>query len=298
MAGQHTGQNDFLNGQAGLNRPKIIAPLILLIITAITISISGALYTGADLIHDPASIITGLPLSISLLFILGTHEFGHYLAARRHGVETTLPMFIPGPPLPPMLGTFGAIIRIKSPISTKNSLVDIGASGPLAGFIVAIIVTIIGLKHSAFVDITNFENSFALGEPLIFDILKGLIIGVTPAGKSLMLSPIAYAGWIGFLVTAINLLPIGQLDGGHLVYAILGKRHRIFSIAMIACLMVLGYFYWPGWYIWGALIAVLALKHPPVSDQARPLDAKRIVVIAACLAVFILTFMPAPFYII
>lgn len=281
-----------------IGRPNVLLPAILFVLTVITTMASGALFEGIDILEHPGKILYGAPFSLSLLLILGTHELGHYIASRRHGVITTLPMFIPAPPIPPMIGTFGAVIRIKSPISTKNELVDIGASGPLAGFVIALIVTAIGLKYSTIVPIQYSEGSIGLGSSLIFKALSYLIIGPMPEGSDVILHPVAFAGWIGFFITAMNLLPLGQLDGGHIIYAIIGREHRRFSIAMVGFLVALGLWQWPGWIVWAVLISIIGLRHPPIEDQHIPMDSGRKRTTAAALIVFALTFIPTPFYIV
>lgn len=281
-----------------VGRPNVLVPTILFVLTVITTMASGALFEGIDIFAHPGKILHGAPFSLSLLLILGTHELGHYIASRRHGVITTLPMFIPAPPIPPMIGTFGAVIRIKSPISTKNELVDIGASGPLAGFVVALIVTAIGLKYSTIVPIPYSEGSLGLGSSLIFKALSYLIVGPMPEGSDVILHPVAFAGWIGFFITAMNLLPLGQLDGGHIIYAIIGREHRRFSIAIIGFLVALGLWQWPGWIVWAVLISIIGLRHPPIEDQHIPMDSGRKRTTAAALIVFALTFIPTPFYIV
>jgi membrane-associated protease RseP (regulator of RpoE activity) len=290
-----------MNGRAQNNavtRPRLILPRVLLIATIITTMTAGALYIGADVLKNPYSIFRGLPFSASLLFILGTHELGHFIASRRHGVATTWPMFIPGPPIPPMIGTFGAVIKIKSPITTKDALIDIGSAGPLSGFVAAFVVTIIGLAYSSVIPAPKLGNSLGLGTSLIFQFLSFITIGPVKDGFELMLHPVAFAGWIGFFVTAMNLLPIGQLDGGHIVYAVIGAKHRIFSFIMVGVLILLGIFAWPGWILWAALIALVAMYHPPISDPRAPIDKRRKLTAALSFTAFVLTFMPTPFYIV
>lgn len=279
-------------------RPKALLPAVLFIVTIFTTMAAGALYQGANIFADAYQLTKGIPFSASLLFILGTHELGHFIASRRHGVATTFPVFIPGPPIPPMIGTFGAVIRIKSPITTKAALVDIGAAGPLSGFVVALFVSAWGLSLSALVPKTNIAGALGLGDSLVFKLLSWLIFGAVPEGYDVFLHPVAFAGWLGMFVTAMNLLPIGQLDGGHIIYALLGPRHRLFSLFMIAVLVVLGIFTWPGWFVWAALIAIIGMWHPPIEDQHVAMDGRRRLVSAAALAVFILTFIPTPFYIV
>ncbi|MFQ5464642.1 MAG: site-2 protease family protein [Thermodesulfobacteriota bacterium] len=285
-------------GEYGPTRPAVLVPALLFAATVFTTVVAGALYSGADPIAEPASLILGIPFSASLMLILGTHELGHFIASRRHGVITTLPTFIPGPPFPPMIGTFGAVIRIKSPITTKRALVDIGAAGPLSGFVVAVVVTYIGLTLSTVIAVRPTGITLGLGDSLLFKLLTYLAIGPLPEGSEVVLHPVAFAGWIGFFVTAMNLLPLGQLDGGHVVYALIGPRHRLFSRLMVVVLVILGLITWPGWFIWAALIAIIGLYHPPVADQHLPMDSKRRLTSLATLAAFILTFIPRPFYII
>ncbi len=279
-------------------KPGVILPAVLFAVTVFTTAVAGALYQGADILRNPYDIVKGIPFSASLIFILGTHELGHFLASKRHGVYTTLPLFIPGPPIPPMIGTFGAIIKMKSPITTKNALVDIGSAGPLSGFIAALFVTALGLHYSTVVPKATAEGALGLGSSIIFHALSYLVKGPMAEGYDVVLHPVAFAGWIGFFVTAMNLLPIGQLDGGHIIYALIGKRHRIFSIGMIAVLVLLGIFTWNGWFMWALLITIIGMWHPPVEDRHLPMDTRRKLTSAASIAVFVLTFMPTPFYII
>jgi len=302
-------------------RPKIALPVALLIATVFTTITAGSLYRGADVwanpefisgldaflgaLHrsaevwrHPASILMGIPFSASLLFVLGTHELGHYFAARRPRVHTTLPVFIPGPPFPPLIGTFGAVIRIKSPITTRRALVDIGVAGPLAGFVAGLFVLAFGLMLSRPVPYVAGSGELWFGTSLIYKLLSSIIIGTVPDNYAVLLHPVAFAGWIGMFVTAMNLLPIGQLDGGHLVYALIGPRHRRFSMLVAASLIVLGWFTWPGWFLWAFLTTMLGLRHPPVYDEAEPIDRRTWVIAAVSLAVFVLTFMPTPFYIV
>ena len=292
-------QEDFdIQYNRNIDRPRVLLPTLLFILTVITTMASGALFEGINIFSHPEQLLHGAPFSFSLLLILGTHELGHYLASRSHGVITTLPMFIPAPPIPPMIGTFGAVIRIKSPITTKRELVDIGAAGPLVGFVFALIVSAIGLKYSTIVPLAYSEGSIGLGSSLIFKAITYLMLGPMPTGSDVVLHPVAFAGWIGFFITAMNLLPLGQLDGGHIVYAIIGPKHRIFSFIMVALLIGLGLWKWPGWVVWAVLITIIGLRHPPVEDQHIPMDSRRRTTTATALLVFALTFIPTPFYIV
>ncbi|MEK7880525.1 MAG: site-2 protease family protein [Deltaproteobacteria bacterium] len=272
-------------------------PLLLFLATVMTTVVAGAFYEGADPLHDAKALLKGLPFSMSLIFILGSHELGHYFAGRSHGVVSTLPHFIPAPPVPPMIGTFGAVIRMKSPILTRKALVDIGASGPLIGFMAAIIVTCIGLSGVSVLPVSSAPDSLELGTPLVFKALSYIVLGPVPDGYDISLNAVTFAGWIGFFVTSINLLPIGQLDGGHISYALTTRRHRAFSFAAVAILVALGIYGWLGWLVWGALIVAFGLAHPPVENPSEPLGRSRTFVAVAAIAVFVLTFTPTPFYI-
>ena len=181
-----------------MRRKGIIVPLLLFVLTVLTTMTAGALYEGAPILEDPWKILVGLPFSASLLFILGTHELGHYFAARYHRVDVTTPFFIPAPPIPPMIGTFGAVIKMRSPIATKRALVDIGAAGPLTGFVAALIITIVGLTMSKVMPAPE-EPALGLGSSLIFELLGRIVVGELPDGYELYLHPVAFAGWIGFL---------------------------------------------------------------------------------------------------
>ncbi len=273
-------------------RRGYILPLILFIVTVFSTIFAGAIQQGVDPIHNPATLLKGVPFSFTLLLILGTHELSHYFVSRRYGVRVTLPYFIPSP-FPPV-GTFGAFIKMKSPILTKEALIDIGISGPIGGFIVSIIAVMVGLNLSTVVQVGVFEG-VKLGSPLIFEWLSRVIVGAPKEGYDILLHPVAFAGWIGFFVTSLNLLPIGQLDGGHIAYAILGEKQRIVSIVMIPVLFILGFYGWPGWFVWAILVSTLGIRHPPIIDPEIPIDKRHRLLGVAALATFIITFIPIPF---
>ena len=273
--------------------------IILFVLTVFTTLIAGALQEGAKPWENLASIIKGVPFSFTIISILLTHELAHYFASRRHGMTASLPYFIPGPPIPPMIGTFGAVIKTNPPIPDRRALLDIGVSGPLAGFIVSVIAIVIGLKFSRVAPLEEVSGfTVMLGDSLGFKLLSYLTVGALPDKADIFLHPIAYAGWLGFFVTAMNLLPIGQLDGGHVVYAVLGRWHRIVSISMVVMLFVLGYMSWPGWYLWGFLTTILGTRHPPVFYPNIELDSRRKIIAWVTLIVFILAFTPEPFKIV
>ncbi len=266
--------------------------LILFLLTMLSTLTVGALQTGADIIGEPGSISKGIPFAVSLMTILLSHEFSHYYASKKHGVIASLPYFIPAPNF---IGTFGAFIKMKSPIATRKSLIDIGASGPIAGFIISVIASVIGLNMSAVAPLTSTKADFFLGDSLLFSFLTSVTMGVAPAGYDIPLHPVAFAGWIGLFVTSMNLIPVGQLDGGHIAYALLGEKHKRLSFLLVVLMALLGIFLWEGWIIWSLLLLVLGLRHPPIIYWEVPLDRKRTFIGWLSLFIFILTFIPVPF---
>jgi len=262
------------------------------IITAMTTLVAGALQRGVNPLSDPSRIVEGLPFAITLLTILLTHESAHYIASRIHGVKATLPFFIPAPSF---IGTFGAFIKMKSPIRTREALVDIGASGPIAGFIVSVIAVIIGLSMSKIVEYNEVPGMLFIGNSLLFSFLSDLIVGKAAQGSDILLHPIAFAGWIGFFVTSMNLIPIGQLDGGHIAYAFFGEKHRKVSFFLVGVLVFTGIFFWPGWLVWAILLVILGVKHPPFLSMGTRLQTSRKIVALVSFLIFVVTFIPVPF---
>lgn len=267
--------------------------IILFIITFLSTLVAGSLFQkGINIIAEPWRIVEGLPFSLSLMTILLGHELSHYFASRIHHTRATLPYFIPAPSL---IGTFGAFIKMKSPIVTRKALIDIGASGPITGFVLSAIASAIGLKLSTVVSVSETKGALGLGDSILFSLLSRLILGVTPDNHDILLHPIAFAGWIGLFVTSLNLIPIGQLDGGHIAYAFLGERHLMVSRVLVGILLIVGLFFWEGWLIWAVLMVILGLRHPPVIYWEIPLDRKRRLIGLIGMIIFIVTFIPAPF---
>ena len=268
-----------------------IINILLFVATIITTTLAGAMMEG---VTDPFSlegIISGLPFSITLLSILLFHEFGHYFASKRNNVTATLPYFIPAPTF---IGTFGAFIKMKSPIIDRKSLLEIGAAGPIAGFIVAVPALYYGLSTSEVLESVRGEG-IHLGDSIIMMIRTSLIHPNIADGYDLYLSSIAFAGWIGLLVTSLNLIPIGQLDGGHIAYALFGKKHDSIAKWAFLPMIPLGY-YSINWILWAILILVfIKLKHPPVVDEDAPLKPFQKWLGYISIAIFILTFIPIPF---
>jgi membrane-associated protease RseP (regulator of RpoE activity) len=269
--------------------------LILFILTLLSTLTVGALQTGVDLIKEPDKIYKGFPFAVSLMLILLSHELSHYFASKKHRVQATLPYFIPAPTI---IGTFGAFIKMKSPILTRESLIDIGASGPIVGFIVSLIATIIGLHISEVVPAAQAKGALNLGDSLLFSFLCRIIIGVTPSDYDIFLHPVAFAGWIGLFVTSINLIPVGQLDGGHIAYALLGEKHVRLSIFLIVIMFLLGLILWEGWALWAILLTILGVRHPPVLYWEVFLDRKRRFAGWTAGLILVLTFIPVPFQIV
>lgn len=265
----------------------------LFLATLATTTLAGALQNGVDPLAEPWQVFTGLPFATTLILILLVHEMGHYVVSRHHGVEVTPPYFIPAPSF---IGTFGAFIKMRSAPSDRRSLFDVGASGPLAGLVLAIPAVVIGLRLSTVLPSDAGTGGIALGSSLLLALLTWLTLGVLPDEANIVMHPIGFAGWIGLFVTSMNLLPIGQLDGGHVAYALLGRRHIWVSRLAIAALFALGLArWWDGWLVWGLLLLVLGLRHPPPLEAETPLDAPRKWLGGMVLVILILTFIPVPF---
>lgn len=321
-----------------LVKPKKSNPwinLIFFVLTLISMLLAGALYSYQGPEPDSTlgyfqlvwgNLASGVPFAVSLLAILLAHEFGHYLAARYHKTEVTLPYFLPFPFSP--FGTLGAFIQLKEPPRNKRVLLDIGLAGPLAGLVVAIPVLLIGLSLSEVSPIPEFLRSgqaFSLeGNSILYLLAKYFVHGQwlpTPAsfgnvspflywlryvftglplpigGMDVMLHPIAWAGWAGLLVTALNLIPAGQLDGGHVLYSLFAKNARYILPFILAGLAILGFF-WSGWWLWVFLILMLGSSHAQPLDQITKLDTGRTALAIIGLIIFILVFVPVPLQII
>jgi membrane-associated protease RseP (regulator of RpoE activity) len=238
--------------------------------------------------HDPQSLLIGLPFAATILGILLVHELGHYFTCRYYALAATYPYFIPAPTF---IGTMGAFIRIRSPIINRKSLFDVGLSGPVVGFAVAVPAMAVAILQSKVVPgISASDISF--GVPLAMRILAALLRpGVVVT--DLLLNPIGRAAWVGLLATSLNLLPGGQLDGGHVLYSLASGAHKHATLITALALAPLAWF-WPGWIIWAILLLAIGFRHPPLMDRFEPLDMKRRVWAGVGLAIFILSFMPAP----
>ncbi len=279
----------------GPERRRLLLHLALFLATVVTTVTAGALQQGVNPLRDPWLLYRGIPFSFTLLLILGTHEMGHYLVSRRHLLNVTLPYFIPAPPIPFIIGTFGAFIRIRSPIRDKRALLDVGCSGPLTGVAVAVPVLWVGLKLSTVKVLPGGGEGLILGEPLLFQILSRLALGPLTPDQQIILHPVAFAGWIGLLVTALNLIPVGQLDGGHVSYALFPSYHRRISLACFVFLVACGLIFWEGWIMWAMLLFFLGFRHPPPYQDWVPLDGRRKLLGIITILIFVLTFTPTPF---
>ena len=278
-------------------------PIVLFIATVITTLLTGALYEGLNLFSNPETlwqnpllvISQGFPFSFSLLSILVVHEFGHYIAGRIHGVNMSLPYFIPAPPGITIIGTFGAVIKSRSAFINRKQLLDVGASGPLAGLIISIVVFAIGINGSPLREIPeNVSGLMMVGDSLLNSLMVTLLKGPIPENQTLVFNSVAFAGWVGLLVTMLNLLPIGHLDGGHIVYALVGKKQRLVAGLILVGLLILS-FYWAGWIFWIIFGIILRPAHPPTLLDEIPLGNGRIFVGYLSMAIFVLCFMPIPF---
>jgi membrane-associated protease RseP (regulator of RpoE activity) len=275
-------------------KPPITVNVVLFICTVATTILAGALQQGVNPLQDPTQMLKGLPFSAALLFILLAHEMGHFLTSKYYHIDASLPYFIPAPTL---IGTFGAFIKMRSPVMNKRVLLDVGANGPLAGLLVTIPILAIGLKLSEVRALAApGGEGMTLGTSIILSAMTSLILGNLPDTHQVILHPLGFAGWIGLLVTSMNLIPVGQLDGGHIAYAVFGRRTRHISRAVLLGMLVLGIWASSMWLMWALILfLLLGVRHPAPLDYDVPLDRRRRILGLCMLAVFVLTFVPVPF---
>jgi len=239
-------------------------------------------------------IVGGPAYSFTIILILLGHEMGHYLMSRRYGIRATLPFFLPFP-LPPF-GTLGAVIRMESTVSSRKTLFDTGVAGPFTSLILSVPAIVIGLKLSNIVPVSHVkEGALRLADPLLFSFIQRFVLGEVSENYEILLHPIGFAGWVGLFVTALNLLPIGQLDGGHIAYGLFGRRSRVIFLVAIVVMAFITVFYNPGWFLLLILIILFGFRHPPPIDDITPLDWRRKIVGGVAFLVFFLSFTPAPF---
>lgn len=249
---------------------------------------------------DPQTLTGGLQFSLPAMFILLCHELGHYFACRYYRVQVSLPFFLP---VPLGLGTFGAFIRIRQPIRSRRALFDVGIAGPLAGFLALLPFLWLGIRSSSQLPMREVSEggipTLVIGSSLLFQEMVTAVQGEIPTGTGLALHPFALAAWLGLLATSLNLLPIGQLDGGHIVYALSRRWQRRLALPLWIVL-VLASAFWPGWLLWGLLLLILGLRHPDLGTHGAhgpddpPLDLKRKLLAVVALLILVLSFMPAP----
>ncbi len=269
--------------QAEVAEPsRPLVHLGLFLATVLTTLLAGALQSGVspgELWQHPGRLMVGLPFSAALLGILGVHEFGHYTVGRLHRMPVSLPYFIPVPP-PFFLGTMGAVIRLRGAIRDRRALFDMAVAGPLAGLVVAVPIYVLGLRLSSVVRIPkeSAETSYVqFGDAVLPKVLEWLTLGSLPPDFDILLHPVGVAAWFGFLVTALNLIPAGQLDGGHIVYALFGRQHALISKLAVGGLVVIGLAFGSiNWLVWAALIVgLMGFRHAPTMDDITPLDGRR-----------------------
>jgi len=308
------------------SRASAALPFVLFALTVCSTLVAGGFAADSGIDLDPTDgsalarhLRAGLPFAATLLGILLAHELGHFFTARAFRVDASLPYFIP---FPSLLGTLGAVIRMRGPIPSRRALVAIGASGPVAGFVVAVPLMFLGLRLSVVQpvplpsgwlpsqSILVMALRWAHGLPVLDGVDHGILLegpslaylaakrfalGPIPAGSDVILHPVALAAWFGLFVTALNLLPVGQLDGGHVLYALLGGRARNVGRAVVAVLTLLGLAAWPGWLLWALLAGkVVRTTHPPVLRPDEPLGGWPAALAWAALALFLMTFVPVP----
>jgi len=280
-------------------RRRPVLSLVLFILTVISTLVAGGLWTGSlpfltfNPLLQPMKLLDGAPFAVTLLGILGTHEFGHYFTARFYGASVSLPYFIPAPP-PLPFGTLGAVIVMRSPARDRNSLFDIAVAGPLAGLVVAVPALLLGLSWSRVGPIPPDATTF--GDSLLMRLLTYLVFGRIPEGMDVFIHPVALAGWVGLFVTALNLFPVGQLDGGRIAYALFGAWHRQVSIATFFGLLALGAaFQSVNWIVFAGLVVLLiGFHHAPPLDDLTPLSPRRYAVGVFCLILLVLLIPPIP----
>lgn len=282
---------------------RIVRHVILFLLTLASTTYIGIFhYLGfqQDFVSTPIdlswpSVAAGLWYSLAILAILGAHEFGHYYACRYYRVDASLPYFLPAPFV--LTGTLGAFIRIRQPIPTKRQLFDIGIAGPIAGFLVAVPVLLVGVSLSRLVRLPADFEGLEIGEPLLFQAVAWVVWGTPAEGYTINLHPMAFAAWFGLLATALNLFPVGQLDGGHISYAVLGRRSTAVTLATVICLVGLSFVSY-SWIVWTvltvAMLVVFGPRHPKTYDEDVPLDAARLWLAFFAMVMFVLCFTPAP----
>jgi membrane-associated protease RseP (regulator of RpoE activity) len=273
--------------------PRIGLPIALFLATIVAVLLTGALYEGVDILSNPAGIVAGIPYAATLIAILFTHEMGHYVVGRLRKAPVSLPYFIPLPFI--SFGTLGAVIVQREPMEDRKTILEIGIAGPLAGLAIAIPLLFYGLATSQ-VGPPPAGGYFQEGNSLLYIAAKWLVFGryLPGGGVDVQLNPVAWGAWVGLLVTMLNLLPIGQLDGGHIAYALLGRHAEYLAYAMIAICLTLGVLVSISWIVLPVLALAFGPRHPPPLNDIPRLDGKHIALAVFGLLVFVFLFMPNP----
>jgi membrane-associated protease RseP (regulator of RpoE activity) len=284
-----------------VERSRPAVNVVLFLLTVLSTLAAGCLIVGSvpfvtfNPFLEPFRLLDGFAFAFTLLAVLGVHEFGHYFTARAYGASVSLPYFIPAPPPIFPFGTLGAVIRMRSPARDRNSLFDIAVAGPLAGLVIAIPALLLGLGWSR-VGVVPEGGGVIFGDSLLMRFLTYLMFGRIPEGMDVFVHPVALAGWVGLFVTALNLFPVGQLDGGRIAYALFGARHRAVSVGTFFALLVLGAVAGsPNWIVFAALVFLLiGFHHAPPLDDLTPLSPGRYALGVLCLILLVLLIPPVP----
>ena len=324
-------KDTFIRSSKEKEKNNYLLHLSLLLLTFVTTTIAGAEWvSGTFGPYELSFIIAGLPYSLSVLFVIGAHEFGHYFAARIHKVKATLPYFLPCPPIAGFLnfGTFGAVIRTKTPVQSKKAMFDIGVSGPIAGFIACLIILMYGFTHlpgkefilaihpDYFTPAYGKTGTFLrFGDNILFSLFKWIFTKPTdfiPPMSEIYHYPYLCVGWFGLFITSLNMIPVGQLDGGHISYALLGgKKHYVVSVVLLIILFLYGLIGllddflnlnfgigWWGWLVWAfVLFFIIKPKHPHIYDNSG-IDLKRKIIAWISFIILFLSISPTPFIVI
>ena len=295
------------NLEARRQRKSLAIAILLFVLTLISTLAVGAQYassyasgrspdfeelfsTYAALLAHPQLLLAGVPFAFTLIGILLAHELGHFFACRYYGISASYPYFIPAPTL---IGTLGAFIRIRSPISNRKALFDVGLAGPVIGFLFAVPALAIAIFYSRVVPFSVASTPTVFGHPLV---MRFLVAALRPGVslQNLLLHPVGQAAWVGLFATALNLLPAGQLDGGHILYSVAGKYHKKITLAVALLLIPLGFIFWYGWIMWSVLLLAIGFRHPPLLNRWETLDRTRLLWAAFAVLMFVLCFMPMP----
>jgi len=273
-------------------RERVGLHIFLLGLTMVTTTLAGAgLADGPAAAGWIGQVLAGLPYSLMVLSILGAHEMGHYLTCRHYGVDASPPFFLPGPPI--LVGTFGAFIRLREPMKNRKVLFDVGVAGPLAGFVVMLPI-LAWSAATAEIGRLDAPGYLEFGEPLLMQLMMWLFGRQVSDGETLLLNPAMMAAWVGCLATALNLIPVGQLDGGHLAYAVSSRFHRVVAPAALVLFCLAGVFIFPGYLIFGMVLVFTGTRHPPVVNESGGIGPARVVIAWIALIILLLCFVPGP----